>query len=92
MPERATRLYGAAATLRAAVGPAALAQFDGPFRLPSNRTAAERGLDTARGTSAVHQRGLATARAQLDDATFAAAWAAGQALTLEQAIAEALNR
>jgi hypothetical protein len=31
-------------------------------------------------------------RTQLDDATFAAAWAAGQALTLEQAIAEALNR
>jgi hypothetical protein len=33
---------------------------------------------------------LAAARAQLDDATFAAAWAAGQVLTLEQAIAEAL--
>jgi hypothetical protein len=35
---------------------------------------------------------VAAARAQLDDATFAAAWAAGRALTLEQAIAEALNR
>ncbi len=33
---------------------------------------------------------LAAVRAQLDDATFAAAWAAGQALTLDQAIAEAL--
>jgi len=31
-------------------------------------------------------------RAQLDEATFAAAWAAGRALTLEQAIAEALDR
>jgi len=35
---------------------------------------------------------LAAARAQLDEATFVAAWAAGRALTLEQAIAEALNR
>jgi predicted ATPase len=30
-------------------------------------------------------------RAQLDEAAFAAAWAAGQAMSLEQAIAEALN-
>jgi tetratricopeptide (TPR) repeat protein len=36
-----------------------------------------------------YRRAVAAARAQLDDATFAAAWAAGQALTLEQAIAEA---
>jgi hypothetical protein len=36
-------------------------------------------------------RYLAANRAQLDDATFAAAWAAGQALTLEQAIAYALG-
>jgi tetratricopeptide (TPR) repeat protein len=36
-------------------------------------------------------RHLATVRSQLDEATFAAAWAEGQALTLEQAIAEALN-
>jgi predicted ATPase len=35
---------------------------------------------------------VAVARAQLDEATFEAAWAAGRALTLEQAIAEALNR
>jgi hypothetical protein len=34
---------------------------------------------------------VAAARAQLDGVTFAAAWAAGQALTLEQAIAEALK-
>jgi hypothetical protein len=31
-------------------------------------------------------------RAQFDQATFDAAWAAGQALTLEQVVAEALNR
>ena len=39
-----------------------------------------------------HEHFVATVRAQLDEATFAAAWAEGQALTLEQAIAEALNR
>jgi tetratricopeptide (TPR) repeat protein len=33
---------------------------------------------------------IATVRAQLDDTAFALAWAAGQALTIEQAIAEAL--
>jgi tetratricopeptide (TPR) repeat protein len=37
-----------------------------------------------------YDRNLTTVRAQLDDATFAAAWAAGQALTMEQAVAEAL--
>ena len=30
-------------------------------------------------------------QSQLDEATFAAAWAAGRALTLEQAIADALG-
>ena len=34
---------------------------------------------------------VADIRAQLDDATFAAAWAAGQAMSLEQAIAYALS-
>jgi predicted ATPase/DNA-binding SARP family transcriptional activator len=38
------------------------------------------------------ERDLAYTRTQLDEATFATAWAAGAALTLEQAIAEALNR
>jgi tetratricopeptide (TPR) repeat protein len=37
------------------------------------------------------ERDVANVRAQLDEATFAAAWAEGQALTLEQAIAEALD-
>jgi predicted ATPase/class 3 adenylate cyclase len=37
-----------------------------------------------------HERNVATARARLDPDTFAAAWAAGRALTAEQAVAEAL--
>jgi tetratricopeptide (TPR) repeat protein len=38
-----------------------------------------------------HEQIVAAVRAQLDESVFAAAWAEGQALTLEQAIAEALN-
>jgi tetratricopeptide (TPR) repeat protein len=38
-----------------------------------------------------YDRDVATLRAQLDEATFATAWAAGRALPLEQAIAEALQ-
>jgi hypothetical protein len=37
------------------------------------------------------ERYMAAARAQLDEATFAAAWAEGRALSLEQAVTEALN-
>jgi hypothetical protein len=37
----------------------------------------------------LHDRALAACRAQLGEEVFAAAWAAGQVLTLEQAIAEA---
>jgi hypothetical protein len=36
-------------------------------------------------------RNVAAVRAQLDEATFAAAWAAGRAMTMEQAVAEALE-
>ncbi|HEU5099031.1 MAG TPA: LuxR C-terminal-related transcriptional regulator, partial [Roseiflexaceae bacterium] len=38
-----------------------------------------------------YERDIATVHAQLDEASFAAAWAAGRALPLEQAIAEALR-
>jgi non-specific serine/threonine protein kinase len=38
-----------------------------------------------------HQRRVMAARAQLDEAAFAAAWAEGRVMTLKQAIAEALN-
>lgn len=40
---------------------------------------------------AEYERNVATVRAQLGDEAFAAAWAQGQALTLEQAVAEALR-
>ena len=50
-------------------------------------------------TGAFHQpadklevdRNIATVRAQLDKATLAAAWADGRAMTLEQAVAYALD-
>jgi len=38
-----------------------------------------------------YERNVAAVRAQHDAATFVAAWAAGRVMTLEQAIAEALN-
>ena len=38
-----------------------------------------------------YERQLLAARAQLGEATFAAAWAAGRAMNLEQAIAYALD-
>lgn len=38
----------------------------------------------------VHDRNVAAVRAQLDEATFAAAWAEGRAMILEQAIDYAL--
>jgi hypothetical protein len=51
-----------------------------------------------RGTSAApvgavvcYTRDVTSVRAQLDEATFTAAWAEGEALTLEQAIAYALR-
>ncbi len=40
---------------------------------------------------AEHERAILAARAQLDEAAFAAAWAEGRAMTLEQAIASALE-
>ena len=49
------------------------------------------GCRPAPATRATYERAMALARAQLGEEAFAAAWAAGQALTLEQAIAEALG-
>jgi molybdopterin-guanine dinucleotide biosynthesis protein len=40
---------------------------------------------------AAHDRDVATARKRLDPESFAAAWAEGRTMTLEQAIAYALN-
>jgi tetratricopeptide (TPR) repeat protein len=76
-PERATRLYGAAARLRAAVGRAVLSEFDVAYPLPGNR--------------AVNDVAQSTVWAALGEEAFDAAWTAGQALTLEQAVAEALG-
>jgi predicted ATPase/transcriptional regulator with XRE-family HTH domain len=48
------------------------------------------GAPLAPADRAAHDRDLAATRAALDEAAFAAAWAAGQALPLDQAVAEAL--
>jgi ATP/maltotriose-dependent transcriptional regulator MalT len=49
------------------------------------------GVPALRGEYALQERMVAAARSQLDEATWAAAWAAGRAMTLEQAIAYALE-
>jgi len=67
-PERAARLWGAAARLRQAIG-----------------------CRSAPAARATHERAMVAARAQLGEEGFAAAWKAGAALTLEQAITEALT-
>ena len=41
--------------------------------------------------SRTYERAMTAARAQVDENIFAAAWAQGQTMTLEQAIAEALD-
>jgi hypothetical protein len=40
---------------------------------------------------AAYEQAVAAARAQLDEESFAAAWAAGQVLPLEQAILESVS-
>ena len=49
------------------------------------------GCRPAPATRATYERLLAQVRAQLGESAFAAAWASGEALSLEQAIAEALE-
>ena len=49
------------------------------------------GCRSAPAARATYERAMAVARAQLGDEAFAAAWAAGQALPLKQALAEALD-
>jgi hypothetical protein len=73
--ERAARLFGAAAALRAALGDAAARGWT--FQLaPPNREA--------------YERQVAAARAALGEEAFATAWAEGEALAPEQAVAAAL--
>jgi tetratricopeptide (TPR) repeat protein len=50
------------------------------------------GVSSFPAEQAAYERQLLAARAQLGEDAYNLAWAAGQALTLEQAIAEALNR
>jgi non-specific serine/threonine protein kinase len=69
LPDRATRLLGAAEALREAIGAA---------EWPANAE------DAA--------RNLAAVRAQMDEPAFAAAWAAGRALSLEEACDLALEQ
>ena len=82
--ERAARLFGAAWTVREQVEgrEQVLWQFDwGQFdwgQVPSNQ-------------ESDYTRRLNQVRAELDEPTFTAAWAEGQAMTLEQAIADALE-
>jgi hypothetical protein len=49
------------------------------------------GLPLAPVDRAAYERNVAAVRAQFDAASFAAAWAEGRAMTLEQAIAYALS-
>jgi len=52
---------------------------------------AQHWVASAAAERAEYDRTIAVVHAQLDEATFAAAWAEGQAITLEQALAYALN-
>jgi predicted ATPase len=73
--ERAVRLFGAAAAVRATLGAAAARSWSIPVA-PANRDA--------------YERQVAAARAALGEEAFAAAWAEGEALLPEQAIGLAL--
>lgn len=74
----------------------AAALGDQPERAARLWGAAERlrqsiGCRTAPAARAVYERAMAAARAELGEEAFAAVWAAGQALPLAQALAEALG-
>ena len=75
---------------------AAAALDEEPDRAARLWGAAERsrqliGCRPAPATRATYERAIAVARSQLGEEAFATAWAAGQAMRLEQAIAEALD-
>ena len=78
-PERAVRLFGAAD---------ALFQASGPVLNAAHRAI---GFLLEAADRAEFERNLASARAQLDEAAFAAAWEKGRAMAIEQAIAYALG-
>jgi non-specific serine/threonine protein kinase len=73
---------------------AAQGEFDRSARFYGRAEALRRAIDAPLPPSerAEHDRRVAAARAQGGEAAFAAAWAAGRALTLERIVAEALGR
>jgi predicted ATPase/class 3 adenylate cyclase len=93
-----TRLQGSKSDFPYALeGLASAAAMHGRARRAVTLFGAAAALREAFGTppppinQADNERGIATARAQLDEATFNAAWIAGRAMTLEQAVAYALE-
>ena len=58
---------------------------------PSSEARATRRIPLPPAYRAAYERDVAATRAQLDEATITAAWAAGRAMTPEQAIAYALR-
>lgn len=71
----AARVWGAAEALRETYGLARLDTFTLPYQLLLERAAHE-----------CYERALASARAQLGEAAFAAAWAEGRSMTLKQVL------
>jgi ATP/maltotriose-dependent transcriptional regulator MalT len=77
-------------------GLAGVAGARGHFEYAARLFGAVEALHAANGESLhpanrrIYDRTVATVRAQMDEVTFAAAWAAGRSMPLEQAIAEAL--
>ena len=69
-------------------------QLERAVRLCGAATAIQRsiGVIIPSGPATLYERELQAVRQQLDEATFTRAWTAGQQLTLEQAVAEALEQ
>jgi predicted ATPase/DNA-binding CsgD family transcriptional regulator len=93
LPSRMTR-YGSVSGLSGLAGiAAALGQFERSARLFGAAEAVSRAnqMMLHPPDREVNERNLATVRAHMAEEAFRAAWTAGQALTLEQAVAEALT-
>jgi predicted ATPase/DNA-binding CsgD family transcriptional regulator/transcriptional regulator with XRE-family HTH domain len=82
---------------RCLAGIAGVARLSGQLEPAARLCGAAEGLFAAIGAvpdpadQVEYDRNLAAIRAQLDPATFDAAWAAGEAFTIEEAVAEALD-
>jgi tetratricopeptide (TPR) repeat protein len=92
-PERAARLFGAAEALRDAIATLIPSEEEQAGRqeggrLPVSRIVAPIPTEEEQ---AAYERRVADARASLDEKTFTAAWAEGQAMSLMDVIAEALQ-